>query len=219
MTLLTFHETPSTFPISRRPVIHIKTVALNHRSDDSHLQLWGDRIDQIIKTRHLDYKGIIHTVSYSRAKWLLDHSEFARYMLLPESRTTQEVVDRFRRADTPSILVSPSVTTGLDFRDDQARWQIIGKLGFPDTRGAVAAARLAQDKDYGPYIAMVGLVQAVGRLVRSESDWGESLITDDNVDWFLRRYSRFAPKSFLESYKSVLTVPKPMWKEKGWKAA
>ena len=56
---------------------------------------------------------------------------------------------------------------------------------------------------------MQQLVQACGRGVRSVTDWCESIIIDDNIRWFLKRYRRFAPRWFLQAYKSIATLPDP----------
>src|SRR5258707_8109244 len=86
------------------------------------------------------------------------------------------------------VLVSPSVMTGWDFPDSQCRFQILAKLPFPDTRSKITQARQALDKDYGPYLMMQNLVQAVGRGMRSKTDWCETLIVDDNCAWVSGKY-------------------------------
>lgn len=112
-----FRETPSTFLISRRPVIHFvgkPRVALTYRSPDSVLRMWITRIDNIIR-RRLDRKGIIHSVSYVRRDFLLRNSRYADHFIIHDSGQQQEAVARFKAAKAPAIFLSPSATTGLDF--------------------------------------------------------------------------------------------------------
>ena len=207
-TELEFYEYDSSFPVNFRPVIHIPTVRMNNRTNDDELRLWLTRIDQIIKGR-LDRKGIIHTVSYDRRNLVVKNSKYANCMISHDSSNTSSIVGLFKRAAPPAVLVSPSVSTGWDFPYDQCRYQIIGKLAFIDTRDKIAKARCAADDEYSPYIAAQELVQMCGRGMRSVDDFCESLIIDDNIRWFIKRYKHFFARWFLQSYSSVRTVPDP----------
>ena len=205
-----FHEYPSSFPLKNRPVIHLPTVRVDKRIQPGQMKVWLGRIDQIIKDR-TDRKGIIHTVSYERAREIVSNSRFSRMMLTHANASEAKgVIERFRVSKDPCILVSPSVTTGYDFPADMCRYQIIGKIAFPDTRSAVMKARQAADKDYGVYLALVDLVQSAGRAVRSEDDWAETFVIDDHMSWVVWKFQRFVPKWFLKSVASSEQIPKPM---------
>ena len=119
------------------------------------------------------------------------------------------MIARFRSAGPGAVLVSPSVTTGVDFPGRACEFQIILKVPWPDARTPVVAARTVKDKSYPAYVAMQDLVQAVGRGMRSEEDQCETLILDDHVKWFIHQYRHFAPQWFLDAYRSVLTIPAP----------
>ena len=108
----------------------------------------------------------------------------------------------------PAILVSPSVVTGYDFPYDECRFQIVGKLGFPDTRDPIMKARIKKDPDYSSYLAMQSLVQSSGRGGRATDDWCETFIIDDNAKWFLWKFKHFAPDWFMRAYTRLQFVPK-----------
>jgi Rad3-related DNA helicase len=199
---------PSTFPVERRPVIHVSTCRIDHRIDPMGTRLWLARLDQILATR-ADRKGIIHTGSYARAKLIYEHSEFRSRLVLHERATTREMVEWFRRAGPGTVMVSPSLTTGFDFAGDACEYQVILKVPWPDSREPVIEARTVKDKTYPAYIAMQDLVQAVGRGMRSEDDQCETLILDDHVRWFLSKYRTFAPQWFLDAFRSCITIPIP----------
>lgn len=204
-----FVEYPSVFPVSRRPVYLVPTVKMDKRATPEHKRLWMSNIDAIIRTR-LDRKGIIHTVSYDRANYIVRNSEFADAMMVHETRTAQQVIRQFKQMDPPAILVSPSVTTGYDFPMEECAWQIIAKVPFPDARDKVLAARTERDKDYAAYLTMQTMVQAAGRGMRSSEDTCEVLVVDDNATWFLFKHKAFAPQWFLQSVKRVAVIPKPL---------
>lgn len=206
---ITWFECPSHFPIERRPVIWVPTVKVDFRMTPIHWGQWVMRIDQILQTRP-SVKGIIHTVSYARAKYLVAHSVHAARLVIPNPGQTEKAVEAFRKSSDPLVMVSPAIMTGWDFPDDQCRFQILAKLPFPDTRSKIIQARQEIDKDYGAHLMMQQLVQAVGRGMRSETDWCETFIVDDHWAWVQSKYKKFAPAWFWAAVRRSITVPPPL---------
>jgi ATP-dependent DNA helicase DinG len=206
---MAYKEWPSTFPVDRRPVIHIPTVRMRYDMDPQELKHWVGRIDQILSKRQ-DRRGIIHTVSYARRDYLLKHSSHANLMLTHGRNDTRHVVERFKAGDTPPCLVSPSLSTGWDFPYMECEYQIVGKVAFPDTRSKVMQARVAADKGLRNYIAATDLVQSVGRGMRAADDQCETFVIDDSVEWLVRRNRDLFPKWFRESFRTSAVVPVPI---------
>lgn len=200
-------EYPSYFPVSNRLLYYIPTTRVDRRINNMGMQAWLSRIDQIIST-YLSQKGIIHTVSFDRAERVRNSSAFRDFMIVHNSHDTQRKVTEFRESSPPAILVSPSVTTGWDFPYECARWQIVGKLPFPDSRSKVMKAREEIDKDYLSYLTAQTLVQTCGRGVRAEDDWCVNFVIDDHFKWFLRKYKDFMPKWFHDTIRQSITIPK-----------
>lgn len=209
----TFKEFPSTFPVERRPVIWVPTVQMNYHTeqDPATMRIVALKVDQILNQRK-EKRGIIHTVSYKRRDQLLDITRNRLRMMTHNRHNTREVVEEFKKSKPGTVLVSPSMTTGWDFPYEECEFQIILKIGFPDTRSKVMKARCSSDKELSGYMAMVDLVQTVGRGMRAEDDMCETIILDDSITWFLDRYKKFAPKWFLQSVRTSQTIPKPLGK-------
>ncbi|MEE8608592.1 MAG: helicase C-terminal domain-containing protein [Nitrospiraceae bacterium] len=203
---LEFREYPSIFPVERRPVTYIKTVRVGYRTSDDQMLTWVRRIDQILRARP-DSKGIIHTVSYKRAQLLLDNTQHRDRLLSHDPRTTRTVVQKFKESSYPYVIVSPSLSTGWDFPYEECRFQIIGKIPFPNTQGEIMKGRVNRDKGYRDYLAMQMLVQACGRGMRAEDDFCECFVVDNNISWFLWKNKDLAPKWFLEAYSESGTIP------------
>jgi Rad3-related DNA helicase len=131
-------------------------------------------------------------------------------MLCPTSgEATGRDVEAFKR--TPNaILVSPSVHTGHDFLGDLARYQIIVKVPYPDTRFGLAAARAAEDEDWARRQAATTLVQMSGRIVRGPGDWGETLVIDDNILDLYTRHKYLFPQWFRSAFRSQVEIPEPL---------
>jgi hypothetical protein len=213
-----FQDYPAVFPASRNPFIYVPTVAVDHRTfattngrSNGNIDLWLMRIDQLIGDR-LDRKGIVHTVSYNRKNLILERSEWAEYMVSHTSLDTGDQIRRFRAERPPSVLLSPSVDTGYDFPFDQAEYQIICKVPYPDTRSRVMTARCNSktgDPLYAPYLTAQRLVQSCGRDMRAVDDRGENIIIDDKIRGFLAAYRGLLPKWFLALYKRSDGLPEP----------
>lgn len=224
-----YKEYPSTFPVERRPFYWVPTVKLNYASTQDDLRDWVVRIDQIL-ARRMDRKGIIHTVSYERQRFLMEHSRFKNIMMANSAGNTRDVVQSFRNAKAPAVLVSPSVGTGFDFPYNAARFQIIGKVPFRDPRGAILTAQSKEDPDYLNYLTAQDLIQIYGRINRAPDDLTETICIDDSIEWFLVRnagyhYNKdvgkfnmrerrdnsadFFPEYFLEAFERVSCIPEP----------
>ena len=163
-----FIEYDSTFDPKRRPTIFVPTgVRMTYKTeqDDQAMRWWLRKLDEVIEPR-LRYKGLIHAVSYKRAKFIKDNSEHGAHMLIHNSYDRARTVEQFKRSQAPCILVSPSVSTGYDFPGNLCRWQLIIKLPFASTKDNLIKARQEQDKEYGIYLTAQELVQSVGRAVR-----------------------------------------------------
>lgn len=202
-----FAEYDSDFPPERCPIYWVPTMRVDSRATDMSM-LWM-RLDQIAARRQ-DRKGIIHTVSYARRDDILGRSRFAsRMMINPKGEPATVMVEQFKKAPPGSILVSPSVGTGYDFPGKDCEWQFICKIPFPDGRSKIVKARQQRDNEYGPYMAMQTLVQAIGRGMRSREDQCESFLPDDHLEWFLPKYRHLAPKSFNNFFRKAITLPQP----------
>lgn len=194
-----FREWGRQFPLANGPVIHIPTTRVNWQMDAEGEKKWMSRIDEILSDRP-DRKGIIHTVSYARAKQIVQQSRHRSRLMFnendPGSPKASSVFARFATAGPGTVLVSPSFSTGWDFAGDLAEYQIIAKVPMPDTRSKLMKARCAQDPTYPMYVAAQELVQACGRVVRSDTDRGETFIIDDSIGWFMRAAKDHLPAWF-----------------------
>lgn len=202
-------EFPHSFEVERRPFIHTPTVKMNFRNGEGDKLIWLNRMDAIISKR-LGTKGIIHTTSYDRRDVVCGESKFKDYMITHSNTTTQKTVEHFKVSPPPAILVSPSMVTGWDFPGDECRWQIIIKLPYPDLRDNIVKKRGDADKDYINYQVVQRLIQATGRGCRSETDYCETFILDNNITWFMDRNSHLFVSWFDGAYRMERVTPQPL---------
>lgn len=191
----------SPFPANRRPIIHVKTARLKWGMSDFDMSVWLHRIDEVIAGRQ-DRKGIIHAVSYDRAKYIKAQSKFGDSMILPGRGKLREDVARFKTMRAPAILISPAVHTGYDFPYDQARYQIIAKVPFAPP-SALLTARTAEDPLYREWTSVATITQMAGRVVRAADDLGETFILDDSIRWLMAKRELW-PGWLREAYRGGL---------------
>lgn len=208
-----FISAPSPFPAARRPILWVKTTKVKWGMDPYNTRLWLDRIDEVIEGR-LDRKGIIHPHSYDRAKYIKHASKWGAIMILPTRDSLRDDVARFKTMAPPAILISPAVDTGYDFPYESARYQIVAKMPFPPVQtDPILQLRASEDKTYPDWLVASSLQQIAGRVMRAEDDWGETIIVDDHIQWFMKTRREFFASWFREAYRAVDKVPAaPRWR-------
>jgi ATP-dependent DNA helicase DinG len=208
-------EYPSSFPLESRPTYIYSwgdVPKVDFKMSEESEYVWLNLIDDFIGERiALNRKGIIHGVSYARMERILLKSKYKELFITNKDSTqTQAAIESYKKSKL-SILLSPSVTQGEDFPDDECRWIVIPKLPFADSRDPVLQRREQSDPGYGGLMMIITLAQSVGRGPRSKTDWSEAAIIDGHARWALDKYHRHAPKYFRDSWKWVAAPPRPLF--------
>ena len=207
-----FREWPRQFPAANGPVIWLPTAKVGRNMTAEEEQAWLGRNSDILRWGN-DRNGIIHTVSYARAKQISEHcAGLARLYVNgaadPDSTSARDKYEEFLHAPVGSALVSPSFSTGWDFPYKTAEWQTISKIAFPDTRSKIMQVRTSLDKHYGNYLAAQDVAQGSGRIVRDYDDCGTTLLIDDNWRWFRHAASDHFPAWF--KVRTEHSLPRPL---------
>ena len=195
-----FIEVGSDFPVENRPIYPLNTAYLNYKS----LQIESvqcsiaDAIDKIMDL-HSNDKGIIHTTSYTQVRFiekLLSGKNRRRLISTDPEIPRDEIIAKHWGSSTStrtgnekskSVLISPSLHTGLDLKDDQSRFQIVVKIPYPSRadRWIETKRKLDGGKWYNWQTAL-RLVQCCGRSIRSKDDWAKTYILDSAFSRFIR---------------------------------
>lgn len=194
----------STFPLSNRPVHMLMLGSMGRQSYRETLPKLLYTITKILK-KHGDKKGLIHCHSYKLGTAINDHlltTEHAPRVLFPAiAKDRNELFMRHRLTAEPTVLLSPSMTEGFSLDDDLARFQIIAKMPFPYLGDKQIAAKKDLDADWYTLQTVMTIIQACGRIVRSDTDYGDTYILDRD---FYRLYNddnlQFFPKWFEDAF-------------------
>lgn len=183
-------EIPSQFPKENRRVIYDPVANLTHKTMEEERPKLLKRVKEIIDS-YPNEKGLIHTVSYSLANYLSENLNSSRVLTHGGSNRT-EILERFKKVNYPTVLISPSIDRGVDLPYDAARWCIVCKVPFPDLSDKQVAARLYSHGSLGrqwyAQATASTLMQMTGRIVRAVDDYGTSWILD-------RQFENFYSKS------------------------
>jgi Rad3-related DNA helicase len=209
-----FHSIPPQFSPASRPITFIPGSRGDWRSqqDEWQQQKMVDAVDAIIDARR-DRKGIVHSVSYKRGKDLYNastHLTSGRLLLHRQGDRLSDVCAQFRKAPMGTVLISPSVMTGVDFPYDDARYQIVPKMPFFFAKSPIMQARSKNTRGYKEHWTMQRFIQMCGRIVRAEDDWGETLVTDEIGSHFWRDHKDLAPDWFYDAVSETRRIVAPM---------
>lgn len=142
--------------------------------------------------------GIIHTVSFKLAYDIVKNApkNISRRMIVTNNRS--EILTTLAKKND-CIILSPSVETGYDFKNDLARWQIIAKVPFLNLGDNYVETRLNISGKWYTREAVLRLIQACGRIVRGLSDYGDTYIIDNNILRLITNNPEMFPSWWLDA--------------------
>lgn len=169
---------PMTFPVENRPIVIAPVVNVTYQTtkDPETAERMADAIARI-SDRHQNDAILVHTGSYAWTKALVQALPMADWnFAIPPIHTYTTAVDKQQTLEAfrqqGGILLSPSMSRGVDLKDDLCRVQVIAKVPFPSLGDKMVSGRLHLPGGQEWYSVQVvrDMVQMTGRGVRSETD-------------------------------------------------
>ena len=153
-----------------------------------------------ILDKHRDEKGLIHTNSYKCQQYITEHIRDQR-ILSHTPKTREQVLAEFEKSKNPYVLVSPSMSEGVDLPYEKCQFQVIYKVPYPYLGDKQINERKNIDPQWYAYKTIMTLMQAYGRGMRAENDHCDTYILDKNIQTILRNkmYRKLIPKFFREA--------------------
>jgi Rad3-related DNA helicase len=93
--------------------------------------------------------------------------------------------------------------TGVSFDNDKARFQVIAKVPYPSLASQKNKIRMQNNPDWYSWKTVCSIQQACGRIVRSDIDYGDTIIIDSSFGDVIRYSSSFLPEWFQNSIKLI----------------
>lgn len=189
-----FIRVPSTFPLDMRPMY-----AKPEYQVDTSYQNWRENfpemIEKMAKIMNIfdDAKGLIHAPSYEAAQEIVQALPGNR-AITHSSQDFQEKLEMFYASPDAKVFVSPVCQQGVDFKYDRARFQIITRVPYANTSDEFVGYKMKNDFSWYNYQALVVFGQQIGRVNRSEDDYGATFLLDSRFNRFITRNMKVLPK-------------------------
>lgn len=171
---------PSTFSFEESPVYFFNKFKMSFREREISFKHLKTVIYSILKTKFTSQKGMIQTGSYEFAKRLYDDApyEIKQRMLVYSGSKEKVSMVKLHQMSEDTILVGPTLNTGVDLPGDDCRFIIILKVPYPSL-----ADKLVHERNklfplwYNTHTSNE-IIQGIGRGVRYNGDWCVTYILD-----------------------------------------
>jgi ATP-dependent DNA helicase DinG len=192
-----FISLPSPFPVENRPVLASSIGKMSAGEIDNTLPKLAEAVRQILAA-HPNEKGIIHCHSYKVSSYIMKNIRNKR-LLTHKSEDREDVLNQHISSKEPTVLVTPSMTEGVDLKGDLSRFQIICKVPYPYLGDKLVQKRMRKWSWWYPLQTAKTIIQSLGRSIRSADDHAVSYILDSDWDRFYGQQRDMFPESFRES--------------------
>lgn len=200
-----FHSFPSTFPVDSREVEMNPVANLTFKTMDEEVPKLIEEIERVVNL-YPDQKGVIHCVSYSLAKKILDgvhDQEVRKRIITHDGKNKIDQVDVFKYSRHPLVFLSPSSERGISLNDDFCRFIIWAKAPFLNLNDKLVKARIYGNGNVGQdwYVGnmILSVVQGCGRGTRSRDDYCKSYLLDYQIVRNFTGSGGLVPEWFMEA--------------------
>lgn len=189
----------SSFDFSNSPIYYYNKRKMSYNQINGNLPWLYDKINEILD-KHAGESGIIHSASYDLSMKIFQNlsSKNRRRVLIyngtEEKRKTLEIL----KLSKDKVLIGPSLLEGLDLKDEWSRFQIFAKIPYLSLGDRFVKAKLSINPSWYQWKCIIGLLQGVGRSIRSENDWAITYILDGCLSDLIHNNRRAFPKEFME---------------------
>jgi Rad3-related DNA helicase len=189
----------SPFEVKHRPV----ELKLAGKMSANRIKQTAPKTIPILKEildKHKDDKGLIHTHSYKCQQYINKNLLNSR-LISHGSMNRETVLNHFEEDENPLVLVSPSMSEGVDLPYDKCRFQVIYKVPFPYLGDKQVNMRRKKDQRWYAYKTVMTLMQAYGRGMRAEDDSCYTYILDSDINMLFKSplYKSLIPEFFKEA--------------------
>ena len=192
-------EAQSSFDSKNAPIYCNTKVKLNYHSMKRNLPKITKQIKEICSF-HKNDKGIVHTHNNIITKFLSETLLDNRFLIREPGVRNEILLEQHLENDDPTVLVSPSMSHGVDLKDNLARFQIIVKAPFLPTKDKRIERLMKDDFHWYTNKMLSSLIQACGRGVRSKKDHCITYILDGSVVESIIKNKHKLPKYFLDRF-------------------
>lgn len=196
---------PSTFDFSESPVFFLNKFKMSYREKDISFNHLKNVIYSICSTKFAGQKGIIQTGSYEFAKKLYNNApyEIKKRMLTYNGSNEKVTMVKVHQMSPDTILVGPSLNTGVDLPGDDCRFIIVLKVPYPSLADRLVNARNKLFPLWYNSHTSNEIIQGIGRGVRYNGDWCVTYILDACFQYLYYSTKQQYPQELQDRIKTI----------------
>jgi ATP-dependent DNA helicase DinG len=185
----------------------IRPIYLSHAVGQLNMKSLNSLMPDVVKQvenlmdHYQDYRGIIHGTTYNicnQIYTLIRPDLRGRLLFARSSREQAECLQRHMESKN-TMLLSPSMTEGVDLKNDLSRLQIMVKIPYPYLGDPLIQKRKEIYFGYYEMLTATTIMQAYGRSTRNEQDWCHTFVLDTSFTWFIKSNPKLFPQWFLDA--------------------
>ena len=192
-------EAESSFDANKAPIYCNTKIKLNYHNLKRNLPKIIKQVEGICEYHEND-KGIIHTHNNTITSSLQKKLFNDRFLFREPGVRNEEILDTHLSNDKPTVLISPSMSHGVDLKDNLARFQIIIKAPYLPTKDKRIERLMKDDFNWYTNKMLCSVIQSCGRGVRSKKDYCTTYILDGAVVESIVNNKHKLPKYFINRF-------------------
>lgn len=192
-------EADSTFDPNKAPIYAATKTKLNYHNLSQNLPKIVDHIKSICEL-HKTEKGIIHSQTNFITNYLKDKLTNNRFLFREPGVRNEDILDIHYNTEDPTVLISPSMSHGVDLRDDLARFQIIIKAPYLPVADKRIEKLMKLDFNWYQNKMLSSFIQSCGRGVRSHKDHCVTYVLDAAITECIVKNKSKIPKYFIDRF-------------------
>lgn len=131
--------------------------------------------------KHPNERGLIHTGNFEIARnlkeFIWEHSNTPRrFIFYNDAFQKAEAIKKLNKMQN-GVIIGPSLTEGLDLKDDLCRFMILAKVPYPKL-DEFNSKKMKLMPDWYGWKTVTTIIQALGRGIRHKNDWCVTYLLD-----------------------------------------
>lgn len=193
-----YFEMESTFDPKKSPILCSRKYKLSYKNMEENLPHVLNAALSLCD-KHQKEKGVIHThTNFIADKLQTKTKNKERFLFKDVSTSNEQLLENHKTITEPTVLVSPSLDTGISLDDELGRFQIIIKSPYLPLGSKRIKKMFDKNPQHYTMKMLDKLIQMCGRCTRSVDDYSVTYILDGVVADVIMREKNNLPKHFLD---------------------
>lgn len=163
-----------------------------------------NKINEILDN-HKNESGIIHSASYDLTLKIFNKLSIKnkkRILIYSGTEEKKQALELLKRKQG-MVLLGPSLRTGIDLKNDFARFSVVAKIPYASLGDKFVATKMKIYPEWYRWQTIIEILQSIGRTVRHDEDWCVTYILDACLSDLIDRSRKSFPTEFYERLKII----------------